>query len=532
MAAASSNAAARLWPNTASVNARIAAPRFRLTACAIWPTARFITRAVAAGHRMGSSAVAPCKDLPTPAIHTPRVIALIAAIAVVAFVLRSADAQGALWLDEAWSALFAHEVGTPAGVFFAINHDNNHFANTLWLQATGWGAPPIVSRGLSILSGAATVFVGGIIGMRRGPATAFTTAILLAVSPILLVYGAEARGYAPMLLGLIASIAIVDRWLLVGHFRAAPYLLGLAVALGTLAHLTMIVGIAGMAGWSVARLRQRLSTAASIVETLQLMRWAIAAAITIVGLVAIVAVKHGGYRIGNVTPFSWSALADGLGSMIAYTLGYPGLPGPLVVVGATMLVIATLWRIPEIRDRAPFYAITILLFPAAVALFGTSNSGFARYFLIAALALLLLVADLIGIGWQKGGWRRAVAAVALSGFCLGSAAMDATIIHDRRSDPGEAVTAMAKRAASGTTAIIDNPRSYAVLASAAASSAYRLVITEDRCSGAPFLFVDENSSTPLPATLLRCRSKYRRIAGRRLNGLSGLTWQLYVKDVR
>jgi hypothetical protein len=31
--------------------------------------------------------------------------------------LRIAAAQGALWLDEAWSAVVAQDVGTPMGVF-------------------------------------------------------------------------------------------------------------------------------------------------------------------------------------------------------------------------------------------------------------------------------------------------------------------------------------------------------------------------------------------------------------------------------
>lgn len=467
-----------------------------------------------------------------PIDHRLMFFTLVAAIAVLAFLLRSAAAQGALWLDEAWSAVFAHQAGSPADVFFAINHDNNHFANTLWLQVTGWGAPPIVSRGLSILSGTATVVVGSAIGLRRGPAAALTTAIMLALSPILVIYGAEARGYAPMLLCLTVGVAILDRWLFIGSFRAAPYLLGIAAALGTLSHLTMIVGLIAIAGWSVMILAGRSSATKAIVETLELMRLAVAAAIAVISIVAIVAIKHSGYRIGSVAPFSWSAFADSLERLIAFSLGCSGVPGALALAGATLFVIVAPWIIPSIRDRAPFHVMAILLFPAAVAVFGASNSGFPRYFLITGLALLLFTADLIGIGLQKGGWHRAAAIAALAAFCLGSTAMDAKIIPDRRSDPGEAITAMARRARTGSATIIDNPRSYAVLAAAAASSAYRLAITEDRCSGAPFLFVDEDGTAPLPEMLIRCRSQYHRIAGRSLDGLSGLTWQLYARTDR
>ncbi len=471
------------------------------------------------------------EDLPKRPIDRRLVVAL-AATVVLALAVRAAAAQGALWLDEAWSAVFARQAATPAGVFFAINHDNNHFANTLWLQVTGWGAPPILSRGLSILSGTAAVVVGSAVGVRRGPAAALATAIMLAMSPILVVYGAEARGYAPMLLGLIVSVAVLDRWLFVGSFRAGPYILGTAAAFGTLGHLTMAIGIVAIAGWFVVVRAQRSSAAKALVEMLELMRWALAAAVAIIALVLIVAIAHAHYRIGAVAPFSWGAYAEGLDRLIAFALGFPGELGPLAVAGAAVFVTAALWAVPAIRDRAPFYAMTILLFPAAVALFSASNSGFPRYFLITGLGLILFAADLIGIGWQRGGWRRAVSAAALAAFCIGSAALDARAIQDRRSDPGEAIAAMAGRARAGATAIIDNPRSYAVLAAAAASSGYPLAITEDRCSGAPFLFVDEDFAAPLPAMLMRCRVRYHGIAGRSLNGLSGLTWRLYARTPR
>ena len=87
---------------------------------------------------------------------------LLAAIAAFGLALRIWAGIGALWLDEAWSATFAHEVRTPLGVFFAINHDNNHHLNTLWLQFVGWGAPPLLARALSIACGTVTVIVAGL----------------------------------------------------------------------------------------------------------------------------------------------------------------------------------------------------------------------------------------------------------------------------------------------------------------------------------------------------------------------------------
>src|ERR1700710_2786551 len=92
----------------------------------------------------------------------------VAAITLCGLALRIAAAQGALWLDEAWSAVSAHDVGTPLGVFLKINHDNNHHLNTLWLQLVGLDAPPMLQRGLSIATGTAAIWVAGLIGSRVG----------------------------------------------------------------------------------------------------------------------------------------------------------------------------------------------------------------------------------------------------------------------------------------------------------------------------------------------------------------------------
>src|SRR6478735_8707503 len=93
---------------------------------------------------------------------------LFAAIILFGLALRIAAARGALWLDEAWSAVLAHEAGTPIGVFVQINHDNNHHLNSLWLQLVGPGADPLLARAPAILAGTACILVAGLIGWRRG----------------------------------------------------------------------------------------------------------------------------------------------------------------------------------------------------------------------------------------------------------------------------------------------------------------------------------------------------------------------------
>ena len=69
-----------------------------------------------------------------PALSRPFLLASLLGITLLGLALRIAAAQGDYWLDEAWSALFAREAATPGRVFFAINHDNNHFLNKLVFQ--------------------------------------------------------------------------------------------------------------------------------------------------------------------------------------------------------------------------------------------------------------------------------------------------------------------------------------------------------------------------------------------------------------
>ena len=181
----------------------------------------------------------------------------IGALTALGLALRLFAAQGALWLDEAWSATTAHDVGTPLGVFLEINHDNNHHLNTLWLQMVGLDAPPMLQRALSILAGTVAIPVAALIAARQGKAAAVVAALLFAVSPLLVTYGAEARGYAPMLLALLSLLLVVERWLDRPDSPVPTRWILLWCGLGTLASLTMLFGIVAVSGYALVVLLRR-----------------------------------------------------------------------------------------------------------------------------------------------------------------------------------------------------------------------------------------------------------------------------------
>src|ERR1041385_197251 len=89
------------------------------------------------------------------------------AIALAGLALRLVAAHGALWTDEAWSVIYAAQARDPIGVFLRINHDNNHHLYSLWLQAIGPRASPLLARAPAIIAGSLAITVAALLVARR-----------------------------------------------------------------------------------------------------------------------------------------------------------------------------------------------------------------------------------------------------------------------------------------------------------------------------------------------------------------------------
>ncbi|MDB5699427.1 MAG: hypothetical protein JWN69_2231, partial [Alphaproteobacteria bacterium] len=210
----------------------------------------------------------------------------IGAITLIGLALRIAAARGGLWMDEAWSMMFATETRSWPAVFLYINHDNNHHLNTLWLQLVGIEAPPLAVRALAIVSGSAAIFVAALLGARRGATAAWITALLFALAEAMVTYGSEARGYAPMLLALLALLLVAERWLDRPDAPPPARWVLLWCALGTLANLTMLFGVVAISGYAlIVLLRRGMPPVAALLAAVRLMAPGIAAAAAIVAVV-------------------------------------------------------------------------------------------------------------------------------------------------------------------------------------------------------------------------------------------------------
>lgn len=439
--------------------------------------------------------------------------AWVAAITLGGLALRIAGARGGLWLDEAWSASFATDVATPAGVFLGIHHDNNHHLNTLWLQWVGADAAPVVQRALSIAAGSATIPVAAVIAGRRGAMAGIAAAAAFALSPFLVTYGAEARGYAPMLLAWTMAIGIADRFL--ADPSSPPRATGMALAalLGCMAQATMAFGLAALALWVFGVRTRAEGLRGGFVATARLFLPAAIATFGFAALVWCAAQATGGLRFGNSEAHDGARWLLAMEQLWRYALGISVLLLPIVVAGR--------W----VRDRLGALALLAGVgLPVAVALAALPNSGAARYYAVAVPPLLLWAAVALPVLWRGS----ALAAMAALGFVATSMVRDARLATDLRGDPGRAVGAMIAAAPVGAAVSIDHPRSRAILLAGARAQRYRLRIVAP-CPAARFHFIERDGDAAFPALLRLCDGIWHEVARGDPGGLSGTHWRLYVR---
>jgi hypothetical protein len=456
-------------------------------------------------------------------------LALIA-IVVLGLALRVWSAQGGLWVDEAWSAVLLERTGTPAGIFWAINHDNNHHLNSLWMQFCGSGASPLKLRALSIATGTLTILVAAAIGARQSLVHALVAALLFAVSPILVNYGSEARGYAPMLLAAMTMVWRIQSRLMDpadGGRRPAWGLAGLALV-GLFSQLTMLFFIMAIAVWVAWSLGRRMSVDTAIRRTFRLLLPTFGATLLAFGTVwGAAALSPNGMEVGGYVPFSLADWFGALSKVTTTTLGLsvagPWLAATLILTAAITTFVFRAGRQPA--PTGPFLFIAIFLFPLMFPLLQIGNSSMPRYYLLASIATLLLMVDVFAVA-LAGRRTRVAAAVILAALATACLQENFAQAAFKRGDSGAAIEAMKRRSPAGATIMVDQLRPSAVLRVAAASAAYPLAVLGD-CPARRFLYVELDPLASVPLTTIRCGKRYTLVMVRQAARLSGSDWALY-----
>lgn len=451
---------------------------------------------------------------------------LLAVIVLIGCVLRVLCAQGDLWFDEAWSAAQARDAATPIGVFVGINHDNNHHLNSIWMQTIGFGAPPVLLRGLSIASGTLAIWLAARIAERQGGGTALITAWLFAVSPILVTMGSEARGYASMSVAFLTAALFIDRWLAGDLSYRRPLALALCFALGAMAQLTMVFGICALLGWAAIVLWQRDGFKNAVIEMVRVF----AAPMFLLGLTLCAIflpayVTGTGFRFGRYDPFELLLYLHGMIEMFGYTIGVIWNDiWVLVIVGVLLLLARTLGA-----SRLVLYRLAIFAFPAALGLLHSGNTGHPRYFMIAGLVLLLMLGEMLWTMLARRGWQAAAAAAMLAVFSVGALWSDGELVANQRADVGAAIRAMKARAPEGAKMLLDEESGLAMVEAASDHARYHLTIVARPCDAdIRFLFIFRFKGEGFPPNpVLRCKRRYMPISLGRMNGMSGTDWTLY-----
>ena len=184
-----------------------------------------------------------------------REIVTIAALTLVALVLRVVGSNSGLWIDEIYSLVDFFRV--PLGrMVTAFPRDNHHplYSALAHLSIVAFGEAPWSIRLPAVLFGTATIpllyGLGRHVGSRR---EALLAAALLAVSYHHIWFSQNARGYA-----MLAFFTVACTWALLhildGGSRRLAFVYGASAALGAYTHLTMVFIVAGHAAVCAALL--------------------------------------------------------------------------------------------------------------------------------------------------------------------------------------------------------------------------------------------------------------------------------------
>ena len=454
--------------------------------------------------------------------------AAVSAIALAGLVLRILASQGGLWTDEAWSMIYAAKAGNPVGVFLRINHDNNHHLNSLWLQAIGPAASPILARVPAICAGTLCILVAASLCRRCSRKAGIVAALLFAVAPTFVAFGSEARGYAMMLLAALLMLLLVAVVLDGRPARGARWWLAAFAVFGMFAHLTMAAPVAIATIWLYLEWRTTLGPRLALFGTIRFMGPALAATFGVILFVfAAAAMSPIGMRLGGNDPFSPELYVAALDDLALWSAGFR-LPLPWLVplaAGAAALLIAV--RPPDwAGPRTRLYVLLILTVPIGLAMLRANNSGYARYYLMSAVGLLLMMAEWIAHGLEGRPAVRVAASLLIVTLTGASLWRDSLLISAARGRPEIPVRDMASLSPSGASVAFTEPRLKAVVAVAAERVGYRARFAGG-CAPADFLLAAQSRRSHWPASVQRCGIEMDAIDSSVAIPLTGDSWVLY-----
>ena len=447
--------------------------------------------------------------------------------------LRIAGALGDLWFDEVWSVDLIRPIGSIGGIFWGINHDNNHFLNSLWMWAVGLDASPLVLRAASIAVGIVAVAAAGLIGLSRSPATAVASALAVAIAYGEVHYASEARGWSGMVACFLVEILLLERAL------AREPTVGLALAIAAVAvvglgwQMFMLPALFVLGLWAVNAIGMRTRDLGAILSGAFAVFWAAGLGVgaVLAGLVAIRSTH--GMTGGGIATFTLPDLVDGYGTMLARVAGVPeGVPPAVTLAGAcVLLALATALTRGRGDDRIGLWLAFLVGLPILMIAVRLPNVEMPRYFLAPATVFMLMLAETIVAAWTRGGAMRLVAVVLAGGFLFGNGHALARFLAEGRGHYSEAVAFMAAEGPivasgdhdlRGMKLLLHHARRLGVEA--------RWIETRELCRDLPRWLVVEDSwrwNERMRPIVIDCPIAFSRAFRAGQWGMSGASWTVY-----
>lgn len=375
----------------------------------------------------------------TPAVRLPVAesapIWLATLLIALGTVILLASARGDLWFDEILSFQWARSSKSPLDLLRLFRHDNNHPLNSLWIMCLGDGLPFLAYRGLSVISGMASLVLTWCIARRISPQAAWVPLMLSAFSFPLVLYASEARGYAPAIACALGAFLILLKTDGKPGWVALPAFWVLCI-IGLLSHATMVTVIAALGVWSTAKALQKVPAARGI---LRIALWffvptTCAIFYYLYFLKPMMIAGGPEYTIPTV-----------LSHFFAYASGAP-LGGLLAaLLGGAFIAAALVWgRFTGQRLRV-FFLTVILLAPAGQLAIADHKFLYFRYFLVCLPFIHLLSGPLAQRLMEQSSplWRVAgCAAIAL--FLVGQLPRIAALIQFGRGSYVQALEFIAR----------------------------------------------------------------------------------------
>ncbi|RWP79584.1 hypothetical protein [Mesorhizobium sp.] len=448
------------------------------------------------------------------------------AIVVAGLVLRLLGARGDLWLDEIWSFSLIEPLTSINQIFWRVNHDNNHFLNSAYLYLIGPDTSPLLQRGLSIAFGASTIVAAAAVPCGRW--AMISTSLLFAVSYPMVHYGSEARGYAGLVLFTLLSVVFLERWL--DKRGSSVIALAAAILLGLLSHLTMIEMVPVLVAWTTWVTWLRTERIGRTLADVGLTFTPAVLAVLPLAICVVVGAQLSGFVVGGVSPFSFQAFAKGYGGVIRYLLGPPSWIGDWACIAAAcgmVCISAGIWR----DRRASLYVIGIVGLPALMCAANLPNLQIPRYFIVSGTLLLLWTGEMLGRGFDAGGFKRYLAAGALAVMMSGSISSLLQFYEYGRGSYASIVGQMTQNGATTYASNHDFRTAMVVDYFAARTGRQAWFVPKDElCIRRPAWLImegdpDIQSKRVEPASA--CALAYERTDASRNWGLSGLSWTLY-----